>query len=54
MTILLGIIVFHMLVLIRSKMSSGEEAPYFSTFIISLLLVGFVVYMMFTMEEPGP
>lgn len=54
MKILIGIIFFHLLVIIRSKMSEGKEVPYFSTFILSLLLVGYVVFMMFNMEDPTP
>lgn len=54
MKILLGIIVFHLLVIMRSKTSKKEGVPYFSTFIISVLLVVYVVFMMHNMEEPIP
>lgn len=53
MKILFGIIVFHMLVIMRAH-ASGEEGgtPWISTALISALLTGFVVYMLFSMEEP--
>ncbi len=54
MKVLIGIIFFHLLVIIKSKMSEDDEVSYISVFFLSLLLVLFVVYMMFTMEEPIP
>lgn len=52
MKILFGIIVFHMLVIMRAHASEEEGTPWISTALISALLTGFVVYMLFSMEEP--
>ncbi len=52
MTILAGIIFFHLLVILRNKMSDEESVNTVSTLFLSILLVAFVVYMMFNMEEP--
>lgn len=52
MSVLLGIIVFHLLVLLRAKQSIREKAPYASTFFLTVLMVTFVVAMMYIMEPP--
>lgn len=52
MKILFGIIFFHFLVLIRAKITTDEGVPIISTSILTLLLVGYVVYMMITMPQP--
>ena len=55
MKTLLGIIFFHVLVIISAKTSRDEESfPVITTAVITLMLTGFVVLMMFTMEEPEP
>lgn len=54
MKTLLGIIFFHVLLIIRSKMSDGDDFPVISTAVITLVLTAFVVLMMYTMEEPTP
>lgn len=52
MTILLGIIFFHLLVIFRAKFSVSEGTPYLSTFFITVLLVAYVVVMIFSMTPP--
>lgn len=55
MVILFGIIFFHILVILRCKMSEkeGKEGlPYLSVFLISVSLVGYVVIMLFLMDPP--
>lgn len=52
MNILFGIIVFHMLVILRAHSAEEKGTPWISTVLISALLTGFVVYMLFAMEEP--
>lgn len=54
MKILLGIIFFHVLVILRCRVSAHEEVPYISTLFISMLLTAFVVVMLFNMETPEP
>lgn len=54
MTILLTIIFLHVLVIVRAKISEGDNVPYFSTAILSLIMTGFVLYMMIQMEQPVP
>lgn len=54
MKVLLGIIFFHVLVIVRSKISDKETVPYISTLVISMVLVVFVLFMMFTMDKPQP
>lgn len=52
MNVLLGIIGFHLLVILRAKQSLREKAPYATTFFLTVLMVAFVVAMMYTMEPP--
>ncbi|MEX1261868.1 MAG: hypothetical protein WD381_04680 [Balneolaceae bacterium] len=52
MTILLGIIFFHFLVIFRAKFSEKDTIPYLSTFIMTALLVAYVVAMLFSMSPP--
>ncbi|MEX0609990.1 MAG: hypothetical protein WD016_07475 [Balneolaceae bacterium] len=54
MLTLFGILVLHVLVIMRAKLSTGENVPYFSTAFFSLILTGFVLFMMFEMEQPIP
>lgn len=54
MTTLLGIIFFHVLVIIGAKMGENDDLPVISTVVLTMLLTGYVVYMMFTMEKPEP
>lgn len=54
MKILFGIIFFYVLVIMRSRMSQEEDAPYGSVIIITLFLVAFVAVMLYTMETPEP
>lgn len=52
MTVLTGIVVFHLLVILRARLSIRERGPYVTTFILTVLMVAFVVAMMYTMEPP--
>lgn len=52
MKVLLGIIVLHLFVILRTQLSDEDNIPYFFIFFISMLIVGYVLYMMFTMEMP--
>lgn len=52
MKILLGIIFFHLLVIFRAKFSGSDKIPYLSTFVITVLLVAYVVAMLFSMTPP--
>lgn len=52
MIILAGIIALHFLVMLISKNSRKEEVPYISTFIITVIMVGYVFYMLINMENP--
>lgn len=54
MIILFGIIFFHMLVIICSRISGKKGVPYIPTTVITVVLVLFVVFMMYTMEKPQP
>lgn len=53
MIILLGIVAIHLLVIVRAKWTP-DDTPYFSIFMISMMLVGFVMYMLVNMEPPTP
>jgi hypothetical protein len=52
MKILLGIIFFHLLVLFRAKFFIRDGIPIFSIFLLTVLLVVYVVMMMFIMPVP--
>lgn len=52
MTVLLGIIAFHFLVMIRAKQSIRERVPYVTIFFLTVLMVTYVVAMMYSMEPP--
>lgn len=52
MTVLIGIILLHMLVILRAKYSERGKFPYISVFFITTLLVAFVTFMLFTMAPP--
>ncbi len=52
MKVLLGIIFLHLLVIIRAKQPDGAEVPYLTIFLITLAIVLYVVYMMFSMDVP--
>ncbi len=52
MKILLGIIFFHLLVIVRARMRPNGGMPYISILLITICLVGYVVLMMFLMEVP--
>lgn len=54
MKILVGIIFLHLLTIVISKSGSKETTPYFSVLLISLLTTGYVLVMLFLMEEPEP
>ncbi len=54
MKVLLGIIFFHLLVVLRSKIGKNTTPPYISTLVITLVMVAFVMFMMFIMEPPQP
>jgi len=52
MKILLGIIFFHLLVIVRARIGARDGVPYSSILLITICLVGYVVLMMFLMEVP--
>lgn len=52
MTVLLGIIAIHLLVIFRAKQSIRERVPYATIFFLTVMMVAFVVVMMYTMEPP--
>lgn len=52
MNVLLGIIGFHLLVILRAKQSFRESVPYITIFFLTVLMVAFVVAMMYAMEPP--
>jgi len=52
MTVLLGIICFHFLVMVRAMLLNRERVPYVTTFFLTALMVAFVVAMMYTIEPP--
>ena len=52
MTVLLGIIIIHFLVILRAKQSIREKVPYVTIFILTILMVSYVVAKMYTMEPP--
>lgn len=52
MIVLLGIIIFHLLVMLRAKLSVKGGVPYATTFFLTVLMVTYVVAMMYTMEPP--
>lgn len=54
MEVLLGVIFFHIMVILRAKIGINAKMPYISTFIITLLMVAFVMFMMYTIETPQP
>lgn len=54
MKILLGIIFLFLLVVMRSKYKDPSTVPYVFTFVISFVMVVFVMYMMITLESPQP
>lgn len=54
MKVLLGILILHILVLIRARSSDGEGIPFGSIFTLSFLLTGYVILMMFLTENPEP
>ncbi len=52
MTVLLGIISFHLLVMLRAKQTISERVPFTTIFVLTLLMVAYVVFMMYGMEPP--
>jgi len=52
MTILIGIIGFHFLIILRAKQSNRGKVPYITTFFLTVLMVIYVVVMMHTIEPP--
>lgn len=54
MKILLGIVIIHLVILFRAKFSSRDESPYISIFFLTVLLVSYVFYMLYTMPVPEP
>jgi len=52
MTVILGILVLHFLILLRSRMTAKTAVPYYTVFSLSVLIVLYVVFMMFTMAVP--
>ena len=52
MKTLVGIILFHYLVLLRAKRSAPGSLPWLSLILLSLCLIVYVVWMMQNMEVP--
>ena len=52
MIVLLGIVCAHLLVMLRARMSSMDGVPYATIFVLTALMVVFVVAMMYIMEPP--
>lgn len=52
MIILIGIIGAHLLGILRAKLPINDRIPYASIFVITALMVAYVVRMMHTMEPP--
>lgn len=52
MVVLLGIIFFHILVILRGKTGNDENVPYLSVLLITVCLVAYVVLMLSRMESP--
>ncbi len=52
MTPLFGIIIFHIVILMRAQSTKDKTVPYGSVFFFTLLLVAFVLFMMMTIEDP--
>lgn len=52
MKIILGIIAFHLLIIMRTNLSGSRRLPYIAIIVITLLMVVFVLFMMYTMERP--
>lgn len=52
MEVLFGIIFFHLLVIFCSRLSKNKGLPFVQTAIITMLMVLFVAFMMFTMDRP--
>lgn len=53
MKIILGIIAFHILVLLIGRVADDrKKGPYIFVLLITLLLTGFVTYMLFNMDYP--
>lgn len=54
MTILLGIVICHVLVLFSATWYPEKKTSVVPTLVLTVLLVAYVVYMMFTMPVPQP
>jgi len=54
MKILMGIILLHLLVILRVKITAADGVPYGSVLFLSIMTVTFVLIMMATMEMPEP
>lgn len=52
MNVLLGIVGVYFLVILRAKQSTSDRAPYATTFFLTIVMVGYVVVMLFSMESP--
>lgn len=52
MTVLIGIIALHLLVIVRSKLPVDDRVPYVTVFLFTVVMVVFVVLMMYRMEPP--
>jgi len=52
MTTLLGILCFHLLVLVRAKQTEQDGIPYLSTLFLTIGLIAFVITMMFNTDVP--
>lgn len=52
MRILLGIVFFHLLVILRAKQAVNERPPYMTTLFLTAMMVIYVVIMLYSMEAP--
>ncbi len=53
MIVLLGIIAVHLLVILRAKQPILERVPFATIFFLTVLMVTYVVFMMYTMVPPA-
>lgn len=49
---LLGIITFHIMILLRTQSSKNRTVPYISVFFLTVLLVAFVAFFMMNTDKP--
>ncbi len=52
MTVLLGIIAFHLLVMVRAKQAISDRIPFLTVFVLTALMVAYVVFKMYGIQPP--